>query len=101
MGDASKAEEDFEAWCNGMTGVPIVDAAMRQLRSTAWMSNRCRMIVASYLCKDLRIHWRRGEAFFARHLIDYDFASNNGGWQWSASTGNELPCRCLMTACSR
>jgi deoxyribodipyrimidine photo-lyase len=79
--------EGLQRWKEGRTGVPIVDAAMRQLTSTGWMHNRCRMIVASYLCKDLRVHWKEGEKFFAQHLVDYDPASNNGGWQWAASTG--------------
>ncbi|KAI1209634.1 deoxyribodipyrimidine photo-lyase [Annulohypoxylon truncatum] len=77
----------FDAWCNGKTGFPIVDAAMRQLRSMGWMHNRCRMIVASFLCKDLLLDWRMGERFFMEHLIDGDFASNNGGWGFSASVG--------------
>ncbi|KAI1453088.1 deoxyribodipyrimidine photo-lyase [Annulohypoxylon moriforme] len=77
----------FEAWCNGQTGFPIVDAAMRQLRSMGWMHNRCRMIVASFLCKDLLLDWRMGEKFFMENLIDGDFASNNGGWGFSASVG--------------
>lgn len=79
--------DGLQKWKNGRTGFPIVDAAMRQLTQTGWMHNRCRMIVASFLCKDLRIHWKEGEAFFAEHLVDYDPASNNGGWQWAASTG--------------
>ncbi|OTA68477.1 DNA photolyase [Hypoxylon sp. EC38] len=77
----------FEAWCNGRTGFPIVDAAMRQLKSIGWMHNRCRMIVASFLCKDLLLDWRMGEKFFMENLIDGDFASNNGGWGFSASVG--------------
>ncbi|KAI0137624.1 deoxyribodipyrimidine photo-lyase [Hypoxylon sp. NC0597] len=77
----------FEAWCNGCTGFPIVDAAMRQLKSIGWMHNRCRMIVASFLCKDLLLDWRMGEKFFMENLIDGDFASNNGGWGFSASVG--------------
>ena len=80
-------EEGLQRWKDGKTGVPIIDAAMRQLTKTGWMHNRCRMITACYLCKDLRIHWKHGEKFFAQHLIDYDPASNNGGWQWAASTG--------------
>jgi deoxyribodipyrimidine photo-lyase len=79
--------EGLQRWKEGRTGFPIVDAAMRQLTKTGWMHNRCRMIVASFLCKDLRIHWKEGERFFAQHLVDYDPASNNGGWQWAASTG--------------
>ncbi len=77
----------FKAWCNGQTGYPLVDAAMRQLLHCGWMHNRLRMIVASFLTKDLLIDWRRGEAWFAQHLLDFDFAANNGGWQWAASTG--------------
>lgn len=77
----------FERWCKGETGFPIVDAAMRQLNSMAYMHNRCRMIVASFLAKDLLIDWRMGEKYFMEHLIDGDFASNNGGWGFSASTG--------------
>lgn len=82
-------DANFEAWKNGKTGYPIVDAAMRQLLKHGWMHNRLRMITASFLCKHLLIHWRHGEAFFAQHLVDYDLASNNGGWQWSASTGTD------------
>ena len=70
-----------------MTGIPIIDAAMRQLKSSGWMHNRCRMIVASFLVKDLLIDWRWGEIFFMKSLVDGDLASNNGGWQWSASSG--------------
>lgn len=77
----------FAAWCAGRTGFPIVDAAMRQLNETGWMHNRCRMIVASFLTKDLRIDWRWGEKYFMQTLIDGDLAANNGGWQWSASSG--------------
>jgi deoxyribodipyrimidine photo-lyase len=79
----------FNAWCQGKTGVPIVDAAMRQLLATGWMHNRLRMVVAMFLTKNLQIDWRLGEAFFMRHLIDGDFAANNGGWQWCASTGTD------------
>ena len=82
-----QSTEDFQAWCEARTGIPIVDAAMRQLLSTAWMHNRLRMIVAMFLTKNLLIDWRQGEAFFMRHLIDGELAANNGGWQWSASTG--------------
>ena len=82
-------DSSFEHWCRGRTGVPIVDAAMRQLARTGWMHNRARMIVAMYLTKDLFVDWRRGERFFLQHLVDGDFASNNGGWQWSASTGTD------------
>ncbi len=80
-------DHHFEAWCEGRTGYPLVDAAMRQLTQTGWMHNRLRMVVASFLTKHLLIDWRRGEEFFMRHLIDGDLASNNGGWQWAASTG--------------
>ena len=77
----------FEAWCNGKTGYPIVDAAMQQLNTTGWMHNRLRMIVASFLTKHLLIDWRWGEKYFMSKLIDGDLAANNGGWQWAASTG--------------
>jgi deoxyribodipyrimidine photo-lyase len=77
----------FELWCKGMTGYPLVDAAMRHFNNTGWMHNRLRMIVASFLTKDLLVDWRKGESWFARKLLDFDLASNNGGWQWSASTG--------------
>ncbi|KAF7764594.1 deoxyribodipyrimidine photo-lyase [Pseudoalteromonas citrea] len=80
-------EELFSAWCRGDTGYPIVDAAMRQLNQTGWMHNRLRMIVASFLTKHLLIDWRKGERYFMEKLIDGDFASNSGGWQWAASTG--------------
>jgi deoxyribodipyrimidine photo-lyase len=80
-------KKQFTTWCNGATGVPIVDAGMRQLNETGWMHNRVRMIVASYLTKNLLIDWRWGERYFASTLIDYDPCSNNGGWQWSASVG--------------
>lgn len=79
----------FAAWCEGRTGFPIVDAAMKQLQQTGWMHNRLRMISAMFLTKDLFIDWRLGEQFFMRHLIDGDLSANNGGWQWSASTGND------------
>lgn len=82
-----KADEHFAAWCEGRTGYPLVDAAMHQITQTGYMHNRLRMIVASFLTKDLGIDWRRGEAWFAERLNDYELASNNGGWQWSASTG--------------
>ncbi|MBK1712196.1 FAD-binding domain-containing protein [Rubrivivax gelatinosus] len=81
------ADEHFAAWCEGRTGYPLVDAAMLQLTRTGYMHNRLRMVSASFLTKDLGIDWRRGEAWFALHLNDYDLASNNGGWQWAASTG--------------
>jgi deoxyribodipyrimidine photo-lyase len=80
-------EAEFEKWCNGQTGYPIVDAGMRELNETGWMHNRVRMITASFLCKHLLIDWRWGEAYFGKKLIDYDLAANNGGWQWSAGTG--------------
>lgn len=80
---------EFEAWKRGETGVPVVDAAMRQLLSTGWMHNRARMIVASYLVKDLLIDWRWGEAWFMQNLLDGDPAANNGGWQWTAGTGTD------------
>lgn len=83
----SKDMKLFNAWCEGRTGFPIVDAGMRELVTTGFMHNRVRMIVASFLVKDLHISWRWGEAFFARHLTDYDPAVNNGSWQWAASTG--------------
>jgi deoxyribodipyrimidine photo-lyase len=81
--------EAFKAWSEGRTGYPFVDAAMRQLRKTGWMHNRARMVVASFLTKDLLLDWRRGEAHFMKHLVDGDPASNNGGWQWAASTGTD------------
>jgi len=77
----------FEAWREGLTGMPIIDAAMRQLNESGWMHNRCRMIVASFLVKDLICDWRWGEAAFMARLVDGDLAANNGGWQWSASSG--------------
>lgn len=83
----NSSTDDFKRWCNAETGYPIVDAAMNQLLDTGYMHNRARMIVASFLCKHLLIDWRKGEAFFARHLTDYELSSNNGGWQWAASTG--------------
>jgi deoxyribodipyrimidine photo-lyase len=79
----------LQAWKDGMTGYPVVDAAMRQLRAMGWMHNRARMIVASFLTKDLHLDWREGEAHFMHHLLDGDVASNNGGWQWVASTGTD------------
>jgi deoxyribodipyrimidine photo-lyase len=90
--DALRWEDDeagFAAWCAGRTGYPFVDAGLRQLARTGWMHNRPRMVVASFLTKDLLIDWRRGERFFQRHLVDGDLASNNGGWQWAASTGTD------------
>jgi deoxyribodipyrimidine photo-lyase len=82
-------ERMFAAWCEGRTGFPIVDAGMRQLNATGWMHNRVRMIVATFLTKDLLISWRWGERYFMQKLVDADLASNNGGWQWSASTGTD------------
>lgn len=82
-------KQGLQAWQNGLTGFPIVDAAMRQLNATGWMHNRLRMIVASFLVKDLRIDWRAGERYFINQLIDGDLAANNGGWQWAASTGTD------------
>jgi deoxyribodipyrimidine photo-lyase len=79
----------LHAWQKGITGFPLVDAAMRQLNATGWMHNRLRMVVAMFLSKNLFLDWRLGERYFAENLIDYDFASNNGGWQWSASTGTD------------
>lgn len=79
--------QHFKRWCSGDTGYPIVDAAMRQLIETGWMHNRLRMIVASFLTKDLLVDWRLGEEYFMSQLVDGDYASNNGGWQWCASTG--------------
>ncbi len=82
-------ESAFAAWCEGRTGYPVVDAAMRQLVTTGWMHNRARMVVASFLVKDLLIDWRWGERFFMEHLVDGDPAANNGGWQWTAGTGTD------------
>jgi deoxyribodipyrimidine photo-lyase len=80
-------EKEFEKWCQGQTGYPIVDAGMRQLNATGFMHNRVRMIVASFLTRHLLIDWRWGEAYFAQKLLDYDLAANNGGWQWAAGSG--------------
>lgn len=80
-------EQEFKAWCEGKTGFPIVDAGMRELNTTGFMHNRVRMIVASFLIKDLLIDWRWGEAYFAQKLLDFDLSANNGGWQWAASSG--------------
>ncbi|WP_286757365.1 deoxyribodipyrimidine photo-lyase [Roseivirga sp. UBA838] len=82
-------EEGFEKWCQGKTGYPIIDAGMRQLNQTGYMHNRVRMIVASFLTKHLLIDWRWGETYFAEKLLDFDLASNNGGWQWAAGTGTD------------
>lgn len=81
------ADAHFAAWCAGRTGYPLVDAAMLQIKQTGYMHNRLRMLVASFLCKDLGLDWRRGEAYFALHLNDFDLAANNGGWQWVAGSG--------------
>ena len=81
----------FQAWCEGKTGFPIIDAGMRELNVTGFMHNRVRMITASFLVKDLHIDWRWGERYFARHLVDYDPCVNNGNWQWAASTGCDAP----------
>lgn len=83
------APDDLAAWQEARTGLPIIDAAMRQLLDTGWMHNRLRMVVAMFLTKNLLIDWREGERFFMRHLIDGDLAANNGGWQWSSSTGTD------------
>ena len=80
-------EDEFEKWCNGQTGYPIVDAGMRELNATGFMHNRVRMIVASFLTKHLLIDWRWGEAYFAKKLLDFELSSNNGGWQWAAGCG--------------
>jgi deoxyribodipyrimidine photo-lyase len=82
-------EAGFAAWCQGRTGYPLVDAAMRQLNETGWMHNRARMVVGSFLVKDLLIDWQRGEAYFMEQLVDGDWASNNGGWQWVTGTGTD------------
>ncbi|MCB0546414.1 MAG: deoxyribodipyrimidine photo-lyase [Phaeodactylibacter sp.] len=82
-------EEEFKKWCEGKTGYPIVDAGMRQLNQTGYMHNRVRMITASFLTKHLLIDWRWGEAYFAKKLLDYDLASNNGGWQWASGSGTD------------
>ena len=82
-------EAGFKKWCEGKTGYPIVDAGMRELKATGYMHNRVRMIVASFLTKHLLIDWRLGEAWFAEQLLDFDLASNNGGWQWAAGSGTD------------
>lgn len=82
-------EEEFAKWCEGMTGYPIVDAGMRELNTTGFMHNRVRMVAASFLTKHLLIDWRLGEAYFAKKLLDYDLASNNGGWQWTLGSGSD------------
>ncbi|MEP7318594.1 MAG: deoxyribodipyrimidine photo-lyase, partial [Panacibacter sp.] len=81
------SETEFQKWCEGKTGYPIVDAGMRELNATGFMHNRVRMIVASFLTKHLLIDWRWGESYFAKKLLDFDFAANNGGWQWAAGSG--------------
>ena len=85
----ARAEARFATWCEGRTGFPIVDAGMRELRATGWMHNRVRMIVASFLVKDLHLPWQWGARHFMRHLVDGDIASNNHGWQWTAGTGTD------------
>ena len=85
----TRAEERFQAWCEGRTGFPIVDAGMRQLVAEGWMHNRVRMITASFLVKDLHVDWTRGARFFLQHLVDGDLSSNNHGWQWVAGTGTD------------
>jgi len=82
-------EEHFQKWCEGKTGYPIVDAGMRELNATGYMHNRVRMVVASFLTKHLLIDWRWGERYFAQKLLDFELASNNGGWQWAAGTGTD------------
>jgi deoxyribodipyrimidine photo-lyase len=82
-------EQDFEAWCEGKTGYPLVDAGMRELNETGFMHNRVRMVVASFLAKHLLIDWRWGEAYFAKKLLDFDLSANNGGWQWAAGCGTD------------
>ncbi|RFZ85926.1 deoxyribodipyrimidine photo-lyase [Mucilaginibacter terrenus] len=82
-------EEQFKAWCDGKTGFPLVDAGMREMNATGYMHNRVRMVVASFLSKDLLIDWRWGERYFARKLLDYEMASNVGGWQWAAGSGTD------------
>jgi deoxyribodipyrimidine photo-lyase len=81
------AHKLFDAWCEARTGYPLVDAAMRQINQTGYMHNRLRMVVASFLVKDLGIDWRWGERYFAEHLNDFDLSANNGGWQWASSSG--------------
>jgi len=85
--DYPGSEDELQRWCEGKTGFPLVDAAMRCFNATGWMHNRLRMLVASFLTKDLLVDYRKGEAYFARHLLDFELASNNGGWQWAASVG--------------
>jgi deoxyribodipyrimidine photo-lyase len=85
----NKDKRDLQAWQSGQTGYPIIDAAMRQLNNTGWMHNRARMLVSSFLVKDLNINWQEGEDYFSKNLLDYDPASNNGNWQWAAGTGTD------------
>ncbi|MBH9553191.1 cryptochrome/photolyase family protein [Inhella gelatinilytica] len=85
--EGAEADAHFAAWCAGQTGYPLVDAAMRQLNQTGYMHNRLRMVTASFLCKSLGLNWQRGEAYFAEKLLDFELASNSGGWQWAASCG--------------
>ena len=85
----SNNKKHFEKWKKGETGFPVVDACMKQLNETGFMHNRGRMIVASFLTKDLLIDWRWGEKYFAQNLIDYNISANNGGWQWAAGTGTD------------
>ena len=87
--EGPEADARFDAWAQGRTGYPVVDAGMRQLAEEAWVHNRVRMVVASFLCKDLHLHWRRGARFFMQHLRDGDLASNQQGWQWVAGTGTD------------
>ena len=81
--------KDFNAWCNGQTGIPLIDAGMRQLNETGWMHNRVRLIVSNFLSLVLKIDWRKGEKYFAQKLVDYDVASNNLNWQFSAQVGTD------------
>jgi deoxyribodipyrimidine photo-lyase len=87
--EGKQADQRFEAWTDGRTGYPIVDAGMRQLLAEGWMHNRVRMIVASFLVKDLHVDWQRGARYFLQHLVDGDLASNHHGWQWVAGTGTD------------
>jgi deoxyribodipyrimidine photo-lyase len=90
--DALEWKDDpaaLQAWKDGRTGYPLVDAAMRELSTTHWMHNRARMVAASFLTKDLHVHWRHGEAWFEHELADADLANNNGGWQWAAGSGTD------------
>ena len=88
-GPGRSTTERFDAWCAGRTGYPIVDAGMRQLVAEGWMHNRVRMLMASFLVKDLHLDWTRGARFFMQHLVDGDLASNQHGWQWVAGTGTD------------